>query len=326
MIHSPEMLHNMTWFKDLPKNSIVLAGSFGDSIGRAEFGGLHLLQLEKPKPKDKFNILKMNFVDEAEQKIKNDISNLFGRSPNAEPYMHNEHFMQGFRMRGGLCHALSAINGNAKIYQMFTSPKVYSFIWSLHPSMRGDDIYIHLFKNHLPQMANFPWARTNKALGGRTKGAIKGLKLNYHDYTKWSKNELRKDLEKLIDIDWFENIGIFNIESIISMRELVRNSEIRVGRLNDVWLWLAGFRIFVDNLEKMGKKLIIPQFFEKPKISSEKKKVNIISVLKTRLLNKSLFFNVVAKNIRVFYRKYELKRIKKKYNSKFSKTSLEYEK
>ena len=147
-------------------------------------------------------------------------------------------------MRGGLCHALSAINGNAKIYQMFTSPKVYSFIWSLHPSMRGDDIYIHLFKNHLPQMANFPWARTNKALGGRTKGAIKGLKLNYHDYTKWSKNELRKDLEKLIDIDWFENIGIFNIESIISMRELVRNSEIRVGRLNDVWLWLAGFRIF----------------------------------------------------------------------------------
>ena len=25
-------------------------------------------------------------------------------------------------------------------------------------------------------MANFPWARTNKALGGRTKGAIKGLK------------------------------------------------------------------------------------------------------------------------------------------------------
>ena len=56
-----------------------------------------------------------------------------------------------------------------------------------------------------------------------------------------------------------------------------------------------GFQDFVDNLEKMGKKLIIPQFFEKPKISSEKKKVNIISVLKTRLLNKSLFFNVVAK-------------------------------
>ena len=70
---------------------------------------------------------------------------IFGRSPNAEPYMHNEHFMQGFRMRGGLCHALSAINGNAKIYQMFTSPKVYSFIWSLHPSMRGDDIYIHFY-------------------------------------------------------------------------------------------------------------------------------------------------------------------------------------
>ena len=69
---------------------------------------------------------------------------------------------------------------------------------------------------------------------------------------------MKFNIEKLIDIDWFENFGIFNIESIISLRNLVRKSEARVGRVNDVWLWLAGFRVFVEDLEKSCKKLIIP--------------------------------------------------------------------
>jgi|SaaInlStandDraft_1057018.scaffolds.fasta_scaffold17342_2 hypothetical protein len=317
LIHSPEMLHNMTWFKNLPKNSIVLAGSFGDSIGRADFGGLHLLQLDTPDPNDNYNILKTTFATDAKQNVKNDITKLFQRSPKAQPYMHNEHFMQAYRMRGGLCHALSAINGNAEIYQMFTSPKVYSFIWSLHPSMRGDDIYIHLLKNHLPVLANFPWARTNKALKGKTIGAIKGLKYHYHEYTKWSKNYLKNDLEKLIDIDWFENFGIFNIESIISLRNLVRKSEARVGRVNDVWLWLAGFRVFVEDLEKSGKKLIIPESDSCIEALPNKKKLNLLTISKNYILNKSVLINKITKIIRTVYRKKQLKNIKKKYQVMF---------
>ena len=42
-------------------------------------------------------------------------------------YAHYEHFMQGYRMRGGLCNALSVINGNAKVYQIFTAPEIYEF-------------------------------------------------------------------------------------------------------------------------------------------------------------------------------------------------------
>src|SRR5690606_24816184 len=123
--HSPEMLHNMLWFKNLPKNSLVLAGSFGDSIGRGEFMGLHLLQLGNPKPVDKFNLLRPEVIHMAQGVVDNDIQDLYNRKENHLNYAHREHFMQGFRMRGGLCNALTSINGNAKIYQMFTHPKVY---------------------------------------------------------------------------------------------------------------------------------------------------------------------------------------------------------
>ena len=317
LIHSPEMLHNMTWFKDLPKDSIVLAGSFGDSIGRAEFGGLHLLQLNTPTPKDSFNILTNSIKDHAIKGVNEDISKLLQRAPKAQSYMHNEHFMQGYRMRGGLCHALSVINGNANLYQMFTAPEVYSFIWSLHPSMRGDEIYMKLFKNHLPVLANFPWARTNKAFGKKTIGAEKDLRYHYHEYTKWSKNELRPYLEELVDLDWFRNIGVFNLESIIALRDHVRVSDARVGRANDVWLWLAGFRVFVNYLEDSGKKVVIPKLTKGKEIAVTIPKPSLTVLAKKYLFNKSLLLNNLGKKLRKMHRENELRKLKKLYLKKY---------
>ena len=317
LIHSPEMLHNMTWFKNLPNDSIVLAGSFGDSIGRAEFGGLHLLQLHKPNPIDSFNILTNEYKDFAIKGVKEDISNLFDRSPKAKSYMHNEHFMQGYRMRGGLCHAMTVINANAHLYQMFTAPEVYSFIWSLHPSLRGDEIYIKLFKNHIPILANFPWARTNKALGNKTIGSEKDLRYHYHEYTKWSKNELRSYLEELVDLEWFKKIDIFNTDSIIALRDLARASNARVGRANDVWLWLAGFRVFINLLENCGKKVIIPKLTKGKEVNVISSKLSVEKIVKKYFINKSLLFNNLAKKLRKIYRKNELRKLKKLFKMKY---------
>lgn len=325
LIHSPELLHNMLWFRSLPQKSIVLAGSFGDSIGRAEFAGLHLLQLKTPYPKDNFNLLKNEFVIGAEKAVQNDIQYLFQRASDALPYAHNEHFMQGYRMRSGLCHSLSVINGNAKIYQMFSAPEVYGFIWSLHPSIRGNDIYIKLFRNHLPDLVNLPWARTNRALGAKTIGAEKGLLKNYHEYTKWSKNELRKDLEKLINIAWFENLGIFNTERLLSLRDLVRKSVVRVGRANDIWLWLAGFRIFIDNLEKNGKKIAIQNLSNDNDNLLINKNSFKEKIVKNAIFNTSPAISGFVKDLRTKYRKYKLKKIKQKYIVKYPQVRINNE-
>jgi hypothetical protein len=310
LIHSPEMLHNMLFFKNLPKDSLVLAGSFGDSIGRAEFGGLHLLQLKSQRPNDNFSLLKNNVAAYATQGVQEDIQELKDRAPDSLGYMQNEHFMQGYRMRNGLCHALSIVNGNAKIYQMFTEPEVYKFIWSIHPSRRDDDIYAELLEKYFPILARMPWARTNKALNGKTLGAIKDLRPNYHEYTRWSKNELRQDLEKLIDLDWFQSVGIFNINNIESLRQTVRKSEERVGRVNDIWLWLAGFRVYVDHIEKKGKNLNIEKIEIEP---VQNFKPKLISSLKDEVLNKNEFLNKSAKNLRKSYRRYEVKKLKKEF-------------
>lgn len=311
LIHSPEMLHSMLWFKNIPKDSIVVAGSFGDSIGRAEFAGLHLLQLTKNTPSNTYNLIKGSVFERSKPELINDLNDIHSRGGNDTlNYMQCEYWMQGYRMRNGLCHALSVINKYARVYQMFTSPEVYSFMWSLHPSRRDDDIYITLLKNYFPQLARIPWARTNKPILGNYSN--KTLKDHYHDYTKWSQGFLHNEIKNLVDPDWFASKQIFNPASIEKLNIKVSNSIERVGRLNDIWLWLAGFRYYIDKLEDDGKKV---QFDNQiincdPEIQIDSDKKSFKNAL-IHMASNSSAINKILKSVRSKYRKYILKRLKK---------------
>lgn len=318
MLHSPEMLHSMLWFQNLPSDAMVIAGSFGDSIGRGEFSNVHLLQLEYKAPKNNYNLLVPNAFATASKGLEEDLEYIHNRGgKDALKYAQCEYWMQGYRMRNGLCHALSVINRYANIYQMFTAPDVYEFIWSLHPSRRDDSIYITLLKTNFPELAEVPWARNNKSIQGNYKE--KKLRAHYHDYTKWSSGVLYDEISALVDPDWFESTGLFNGKSIAKMNDLVKKSNERVGRLNDIWLWLAGFRYYIDELREEGK--IID--FGAAKISEQeeltKKKLNL-KELAILLASKSKLINSSAKEIRKKCRDIDLKEKKKKMLKKYPPT------
>ncbi len=309
MLHSPEMLHSMLWFKNLPSDAMVIAGSFGDSIGRAEFSNFHLLQLDYKKPNNSYNILTPLAYKDAAGSLNLDLDHIHSRGNTSFKYAQCEYWMQGYRMRNGLCHALSVINKYANIYQMFTDPEVYSFIWSLHPSRRDDDIYTNILKEFFPELAVIPWARNNKAIDGAYKE--KKLKPHYHDYTKWSSGVLYDHIKSLVDPDWFAQKGIFNPSSILKMNDLVFKSKERVGRLNDIWLWLAGFRYYIDKLEAQGK-VINFEPIENDEIEVSYEKTHSIKYKAILLASKSEVLNKSLRSIRKEYRSLNLKKEKKK--------------
>lgn len=317
LIHSPELLHNMNWINENTKpNSLVLAGSFGDSIGRGEFSGQHLLTMNTPPLTDSFKILSDRVHYEGDSQVLRDIVGLKDRSNTDLKYALNEHFMQGYRMRNGLCHALSIVNDNSRIYQMFTSPSVYEFIWSLHPSFRDDKTYENLLNDYFPELARVPWARTNKALGGKTIGARKDLLKDYHLYTKWSREELSKELESIIDIAWFEKTGLFNKEGLINLRNIVKNSHSRVSRTNEFWLWLAGFKKLIDQVNDMGKTIDF-KIVKAPINTNEQKNLNYLKVITIKYISKSEVLTRLAKKIRRLIQKNKLRKIKRSYLEKY---------
>lgn len=309
LLHSPEMLHSMLWFQNIPSDAIVIAGSYGDSMGRGEFSSLHLLQLEHKAPKNTYDLLVPNAYKHGAKGLQEDLEYIHLRGgPDTLKYMQCEYWMQGYRMRNGLCHALSLVNRYANIYQMFTSPDICEFVWSLHPSRRGDKIYTTLLKNHFPKLAEVPWARNNKAIQGDYKD--KKLRAHYHDYTKWSSGVLYDDISALVDPDWFAATGLFKKESISQMNALVLKSQERVGRLNDIWLWLAGFRYYIDELENEGKTIDFGSIKTKSTVEKSNKKVNIKGQA-VLLASKSKLINSTAKMFRKKYRDKDLNTKKK---------------
>lgn len=325
LLHSPELLHHMSWFSNVPSNSLVIAGSFGDSIGRAEFAGIRLLQLLEKKPQNTYELLDNSVFEAAKRVLQHDIDKIRLRGgADAPEYAKNEYWMHGFRMRGGLCHALSLINRYATIYQMFTDPAVYGFMWSLHPTRRDDSIYAQLLTKKFPRIASVPWPRTNKALRGPTDGAMRGLRPHYHEYTKWSSGPLYKELSQRIDPDWFAASGIFNPKKIERIRELVRFSQERVGRLNDIWLWLAGFRTFVEEIELVYGPMVIEAEREIPKLE-KRTDGSSIRAIGLMAASKSMTFNSICKTIRSYKRSIEIARLARKAIQKYPPVYIDNE-
>lgn len=304
----PNHLHCMSWLKNLSEDSIVIAGSYGDSIGRAEFSSQHLLELDYQKPKNIFGILKKDLLGVAVSGLEQDFRDLKDRAGNVEKYIYCEHQAQGIYMRNMIAHAMDVINGYSNLYQMFTAPSVYQYVWSLHPVYRDNQMYANLLELLHPSLARMPWARTNKALKGKTLWADKSLTKEFHTYQDWIKGPLYGDIKKLVDPDWFEATGIFDAENV---REL--SHAIKVGdpsyekyrmRAYEIWLWLASFRIFAQELESRSKVVSLDVDIGECCSGNSAPEFNDRSKLRRRMSEIKPLYNIVSK-VRKSYLKRE---------------------
>lgn len=257
---SPNHLHCMQWFKNMPGDTLVLGGSYGDSIGRAEFMGKHLLELDYLSPVNPFGLLTKDVLKSAHQCMNFDFESLRKRYHDNPKYVQCEHEMQGYYMRGMIGHVMSIISHYCDLYQMFTSPKVYGYIWSLHPSCRKDNVYAELLESLSSDLARLPWARTNKALRGSTCGRLKNLRDHFHSYAEWISGPVYRDYSSLLDPDWFEEIAIFDPDKIKKLNKQVGERDISLKlygfRSYEIWLWLVSFRKFLVFLQSVGKKVV----------------------------------------------------------------------
>lgn len=84
---SGKHLHEMPWLKNLSKDSLVLAGSYGDSIGRAEYSGKHILERNLLKPQNKYELIKSDIYDFAYKSLNSDLKGLHSRNPRQPKYV-----------------------------------------------------------------------------------------------------------------------------------------------------------------------------------------------------------------------------------------------
>jgi len=251
---SPIHLHNMIAVSKLEGIDGILAASYGDSMGRAEYSGTHissLIPMTKKKLYNKGLLLNKEIVKHKNIEPYNDITNYFYNKNNWNG--RTEFDYQAFYMRNKLQWCMDIINEKIPLHQLFTSPEVYQFIFSLKWDLRNNSVYEKMLKLMEPRLLEIPWARTGTIYESSNSKPVDNYKKNFHEYHKWIRNDLRATIKDLILSKEIENTGIFDMDAINTIYTIYPNRSKDSLNIYDEWfIWIASIakmlKIYNDNL------------------------------------------------------------------------------
>lgn len=244
---SPYHLHAMPDVPKIEGLEAVIAGSYGNSVGRAEFSGKHISNLRKQyiNIKNPFGIIKKDIIDSFKVDIFADAYEYKEYISRGEIYQYMEIEQELHYMRRKLNACMNIIGQSIPVYQLFTSPNVFGYMWSLSPQVRNDEVYKHIIKTLPKKLEEIPWARDGKTINGDVGITLDGTK-EHHRYGMWIRNELFDEVVSLVLSEELLNLNIFNKKALIRLLKVWKKQKtITVNVLDEIIAWLASLAIFV---------------------------------------------------------------------------------
>jgi len=194
-------------------DDLVIASSWGDSIGRAEFSGRHLINTSLRPIINKHLLIHRSIVGECLRLAESDRKLAWASEPDCSNHIITELDAQENYMRRMISHAMNYVMRFCHLEQSFTSDKCVSTMWSYSPICRQTEVYFRLFEKLDPFLFNLPWARTGIAPSG-TREKNMELETSYHKWGCWMRQGKRFELKKLVCEGGLSELGIFNMSQI----------------------------------------------------------------------------------------------------------------
>jgi asparagine synthase (glutamine-hydrolysing) len=244
-------LHAIPQIKRDMDVDLMLVGSFGDSIGRAEFSGIkvdNLSSIENGFRNFKGFIQNKKF-NQLKNKWKSDIHKYHVLFPENKQYQQYELDYQLHYMRRMLNSCMEILNEKAPTYQVFTAPEVYQFIWSLDPSCRTDEIYSLLMIKFQTKLNDIPWARTGVPY--LKKGNPDSFTKGHHSYSYIIQSQLLDKIEERALSERIIGLNLFNIEAIRNIFKLIKlRPDYNFDYLERL-TWLVSLDFFLEKINNI---------------------------------------------------------------------------
>ena len=258
---SPIHLHAIPRVRSFNNLDCIIASSFGDSIGRAEYSGRHISQLSNNKKyiKNWFFLLNRDFYQKNNETAFLDLKNyrLNYQRNNESQYLEIE--QQAHYMRRMLNPCIGLINKNIPTYQSFSSPEVYGYMWSINSDRRNNKIYSILINKHIKNLIHIPWSKTGIPYNMKTGAPDNHLK-NYHLYHSWINNELFDYLMSELNSTVFDNLTMFNKKAFYNAIQANRKlTNEKLTRIDEILVWIVSiinmikqFNIDIDHKKSLS--------------------------------------------------------------------------
>lgn len=254
----------------------VVASSYGDSIGRAEYSGSHLVDVNLPVIANPFKkIFNPEIFHQHKTILENDRSRAWITDREQSKIIQNELDMQENYMRRMIAHAMDYIGSYTTLKQTFTSEELVSFAFSISPMCRNFDTYYHIFRKIDPSLLEIPWARTGVSLCQRYIDNVAAHKKEYHNYREWF---LR---------DYYEKV-----ENTLLEGKLIKNQIILKAPLLKV---LRRWKTNSDYSELLSKLYQIELLILRYSLKVEYQECSLTQEIKTTDLMKKKLYSLISK-------------------------------
>jgi len=229
---------------------VMLAGSYGDSVGRAEYSGSKVTNLAPIQGnfRNPFSLIKSSVYQKIKDGWMQDIESYHKRFPREKEYQQFELDYQLHYMRRMLNPCMELINDKVEMYQAFTHPDVFGYMWSLHPKLRNDDVYKHLLKRLNPDLLTIPWARTGLRYPLK-EGVPDEFKKKHHKYSKFMQVDLMDKIESRLTGHNAIRSGIINEDAVKAILSLVKTKKDFNFDYLEKLAWLISYTYLCDKYE-----------------------------------------------------------------------------
>lgn len=257
--YSPIHLHAMPRVRELKGLDAILVASYGDSVGRAVFSGKHISTLN---PMDHnlsnwFKFIQSNYYETSHHQVSLDIESYHRRFPRSERIEYLEVEQQAHYMRRMLNPCVAVISEKIPIYQVFSAPKVFGYMWSLAPFVRNDSIYWQILKLTNTDLSNVPWSKTGMQYFD-TEGRPDKLEKLTIPYGYWIRNDISETIKNKVFNANLDKLNVFNFDALHTSYNL--NKKISKGdratKLDEIFIWLAALSDFVEMYDIKGRREI----------------------------------------------------------------------
>ncbi|SZD72072.1 asparagine synthetase B [Candidatus Ornithobacterium hominis] len=245
--YSPMHLHAIPKVRDFTSADIIIGGSYGDSIGRAEYGGVHVSNLA-PINQGIQNIASLileEVYSDTLSEIQSDIDRYHKLFPAKEKYMQNEFDYQLHYMRRQLNPCMELLTKKTKFYQLFTHPNTFRYMWSIDTSLRNDELYIHLLEFFKTDLKDIPWARTGLRYGIK-KGSTDNYTKAHHRYKEILQFDILDEIREITLTQKLKNTGIINYQNLEKLFDLVQKYPMNNFYYTEKLAWLASVSTLLD--------------------------------------------------------------------------------
>ncbi len=244
---TPLHLHAMSKVAQEETLDCVLGGSFGDSIGRGEYSGIRAKNLKSLDLKihNAGSILRGDYKTLSAADIQQDIQKYHLLFPEQKAYQQNELDMQLHYMRRMLNPCMSLINKEIPLYQMFSAPEVFSYMWSLHPDCRTDKVYLHILEKYAPELLDIPWARNGMRYLSENETPDQ-FKKKHHQYGEMIRDHFFELITEKIEEHSAIAAQIFDLKNLKKLLKNCKNYPLKNSfSYEEKLFWIAALLEFI---------------------------------------------------------------------------------